>query len=79
MIMETPPADVTNGKEKVKAGAPLPFLAAKPPLVDIAGGLELLSRLPPLWPISTGEWSLAVATVRAFAEAWDGLANGVDQ
>ncbi len=43
--------------------------------IDVAVGLDLLSRSPPLWPIDADEWSAAVATVWAFADRWDGLAR----
>jgi hypothetical protein len=43
---------------------------------DVLAGLDLLARSPPLWPIGAERWSVAVATVRAFAEAWDAKAHG---
>lgn len=43
--------------------------------IDPAAGLELLARSRPLWRIGVAAWSYAVASVRAFAEAWDGRAR----
>lgn len=42
---------------------------------DVTAGLALLVRSRPLWPIDADEWQLAVATVRAFARAYDGPAR----
>jgi hypothetical protein len=47
----------------------------EPVSADVAAGLELLARSRPLWPIDAGEWSRALASVRAFAAGWDGLAG----
>jgi hypothetical protein len=58
----------------VKAALALPFQPEGPP-ADVIAGLELLARSPPLWPISTEEWSRTVASVRAFAERWDASAR----
>jgi hypothetical protein len=44
------------------------------PAADVAAGLELLARSPPLWLIGAEGWAIAVARARAFAERWDGQA-----
>jgi hypothetical protein len=45
------------------------------PPADVVHGLDLLARSPPLWPIGTDYWSLAVATVEEFAARWHSPAD----
>jgi hypothetical protein len=42
---------------------------------DVARGLDLLERSPPLWPVDAATWAAVVASVSAFADRWDGQAR----
>lgn len=43
--------------------------------IDVAAGLDLLTRSPPLWPVEADDWTLAIVRAHSFAERWDALAR----
>ena len=50
---------------------PLPGLMAP----GVVRGLQVLAGGPPLWPEDLVTWPMVVASVKAFAERWDGEAR----
>jgi hypothetical protein len=55
---------------------PAPDLFAQifAPADEVAAGLALLARSPPLWPIDAARWAAALASVAAFEQRWGGQA-----
>lgn len=53
----------------------LTFGHAVDPLTDVAGGLDLLERSPPLWPVDSETWAAVVVSVAGFADRWDSQAR----
>jgi len=50
--------------------APLPDLTT-----DVAAGLDLLARLPPVWPVDAERWSQTLTALKVFEERWGGPAR----
>jgi hypothetical protein len=58
------------------AALPLAIERAGGVPADVADGLDLLERSPPLWPVERATWVAVVASVAAFADHWDVQARG---